>query len=305
MNPSAHPESPVVSVITPAFNAEQTLRDTVASVVAQEEKDWEHIVVDDASHDQTWRLMQGLAADDKRLRIFRCDTNRGPAAARNVALQHARGEFIALLDADDLLEPRYLTTMISVYRRAARDGRAIGVVGCDAFKIGPSGGLLSGTYRNTIRTPRRISTLTLLDRNVVFVSALVPRSVANAAGGFSESARGSEDHDLWIKIAEMGFEILVIDSPLVRYRVSEGSLSASTAQMHQTSQITYELALQRGLLSARERALAYRRLYGFRRLSEVDDEVVAWRRALGRAKAGLANPALAWRAVRARWIQSR
>ena len=92
---------PTVTVITPVFNALQTLERTVASVRGQDFADWELLLSDDGSTDGSVALADRLAAEDPRIRVLRCETNGGAARARNRALDAARGRYIAFLDSDD------------------------------------------------------------------------------------------------------------------------------------------------------------------------------------------------------------
>jgi glycosyltransferase involved in cell wall biosynthesis len=107
---------PRVSIVVPAHNAARFLGAAIASVRAQTFSDWEIVVVDDGSRDGTWELLQQDA--DPRVRSFRREQAGGPAVARNLALEHATGELVAFLDADDLLLPRYLESQLAYYEAA-------------------------------------------------------------------------------------------------------------------------------------------------------------------------------------------
>jgi glycosyltransferase involved in cell wall biosynthesis len=105
---------PAVSVVIPAYNRRGFLAQTLASVRAQAYPDREIIVVDDASTDGTEKWIAGRKIPD--LRFFRFRDNRGPAAARNKGVQEARGEFIAILDSDDLWTPDCLSSLMPAFR---------------------------------------------------------------------------------------------------------------------------------------------------------------------------------------------
>ena len=98
----------LVSIITPVYNAARWLPETLASVQAQTLTDWEHLLVDDGSTDESAMIVVGAAVADRRIRLLRTAQNSGPGAARNVALDAARGRFIAFLDADDVWYPEKL-----------------------------------------------------------------------------------------------------------------------------------------------------------------------------------------------------
>ena len=91
----------LVSVVTPVYNASTTLQKTIDSIRAQTYREWELILVDDASSDDSVRIAQAAVALDKRIHLIRLNDNRGAAVARNLALDAARGQYIAFLDADD------------------------------------------------------------------------------------------------------------------------------------------------------------------------------------------------------------
>lgn len=99
---------PLVSIITPAYNCKNAIKDTVNSVLSQTFKDFEWIIVDDCSSDGSFEFIKDLIKDDKRIVLLQTQKNGGSAAARNIALKHAAGRYITFLDSDDLLDPNYL-----------------------------------------------------------------------------------------------------------------------------------------------------------------------------------------------------
>lgn len=92
---------PLVSIITPAYNAERYLTDTVHSVLAQTYSNWELIIADDCSTDGTRKLLGDLSEADDRINVIYLEQNGGAAIARNAAIKQAKGRFIAFLDSDD------------------------------------------------------------------------------------------------------------------------------------------------------------------------------------------------------------
>ena len=113
---------PVISVIMANYNGAAYIADAVSSVRKQTLTNFEIIISDDASSDRSVDIVSGLAANDARIRLLRSDRNRGPAAARNRALEVARGEWIAIVDSDDFIHPTRLETLINF---AVRDGADI------------------------------------------------------------------------------------------------------------------------------------------------------------------------------------
>jgi len=116
----------LVSVIIPAYNAARFIRRTLVSVLAQTHPDLDVIVVDDGSVDETVSIVEAIARDDPRVRLFR-QKNSGVSAARNAALSVARGAYIAPLDADDLWHPAKLEKQLAVFANRPAN---VGLVYC-------------------------------------------------------------------------------------------------------------------------------------------------------------------------------
>ncbi len=98
----------LISIITPAYNVEPYIRSTIESVLSQTYENWEMLIVDDASTDETAKIAEEYATGDARIKVIRYTENQGAAAARNTALSRARGEYIAILDGDDMWLPEKL-----------------------------------------------------------------------------------------------------------------------------------------------------------------------------------------------------
>jgi teichuronic acid biosynthesis glycosyltransferase TuaG len=104
--------SELVSIITPTYNAEKFIRATIESVQNQTYQNWEMILVDDASTDETVKIISDFAEKDSRIKLFKLEKNSGNGFARNIALEKAVGKYIAYLDADDLWFPNKLEKQI-------------------------------------------------------------------------------------------------------------------------------------------------------------------------------------------------
>jgi glycosyltransferase involved in cell wall biosynthesis len=129
---------PLVSIVTPVYNAARWLPETLDTVRAQTLTDWEHILVDDGSTDNSLEIIEAAAAEDPRFRVLQSAGREGPSAARNMALDAARGRFIAFLDADDLWHPEKLARAVDWmtthnygfiyhdYRHMSHDGCLVG-----------------------------------------------------------------------------------------------------------------------------------------------------------------------------------
>jgi glycosyltransferase involved in cell wall biosynthesis len=267
---------PRVSVIMGAYNAQEYIAEALRSVEAQTYDDWEVVVCDDGSTDDTYGI---ASAFGERVRIVQHAKNSGLAAARNSAVRDSNGELIALLDADDWWLPSYLEQQTALFDAESRHGN-VGIVACNAYVLGPDG-MLPRTYAELIDAPANVTLARLLQGNHVFVSAISPRAVVESAGGFYEELRRVEDLDLWLRIVELGYRVAVTHQPLAVYRVTQGSLSSDPAAMAHAIQIVYRRALARGRLTPTERRVAHRELRLQRAVQQVvSPNGISYRRAL-------------------------
>lgn len=120
--------SEFVSVIMAAYNAEETIEAAIRSILLQTHDNFELIICDDASTDNTWCLMRSLADEDSRIKLIRQEKNRGSAVARNRCLLQAQGEYIAIMDADDLCSENRLAVQVSFLERH-REVAFVGLLG--------------------------------------------------------------------------------------------------------------------------------------------------------------------------------
>jgi len=263
---------PRVSVIIPAFDAADHIEQAIRSVGAQRYDDWEIVVCDDCSSDDTAELALGLG---DRVTLVRTEVNSGPAAARNLAIRHSRGELLALLDSDDYWLPAYLERKVALYD----SGENVGIVACNAALL-QSGRLLPETYMDVVHFPREVTLRRVLRANP-FANVLTSRRAVDEVGGFCPELARTQDFDLWIRILEAGYRTVATRDVLAVRRVHSKSWSSDVGVMAHYSQRTYRRALERGNLSRSERRVA-RRALRHKRLVErlVSENALSYRRAL-------------------------
>lgn len=210
---------PLVSVIIPTYNSEDTVREALRSVQEQTFTDYEVIVVDDASTDGTVECARSESSNLPNHRIIALVDNGGPAAARNKGVCGAKGKWIAFLDGDDVWLPWRLELQMDL---AAEHGSIEMFCGGTA-EMGqdvPEPPRRSGAPRFT-----RLSLADFAVRNEVATSTvLVRKRAVEEAGLLDTRFRGPEDYDLWMRIAARG-DVLKVEAPLSRYREVAGSLS--------------------------------------------------------------------------------
>ena len=248
---------PRVSVIIPAFNAEATLVEAVQSVEAQTYSDWEIVVADDASTDGTAAVAEGFGG---RVKLVRCSENRGPGPARNAAIEASQGELLALLDADDYWLPEFLSEQVALYDHTEAQSPGVGIVGSDALILGPDG-MATGTYRDRaqVAEPMTLSEM-LVGCPILTNTMVIPRAAFDEVGGFAPECLRAEDHDLFMRLAELGYAVAYNNKPLVVYRIHHQSVSLDVATMAHYSALVYQRALDRGKLGRRDRRIARGRL---------------------------------------------
>lgn len=215
---------PAVSVIVPAFNSEAYIAETLRSALAQTYEDFEVLVVDDGSADRTAEVAQQFSRADERVRVIR-QRNQGVSVARNTALAESRGEFLALLDSDDIWLPDYLTEQLRVMREWKAD-----IVSANATNLG---GPFDGLVLNRVRPGVHLLSLMDLIENEqsVCIFSVFHRRVFEGVGRFDRSMSGNEDYDYWLRAAAYGFRIAFNATPLGWYRRRPDSLSANEANM--------------------------------------------------------------------------
>lgn len=212
--------SQLVTVITPAFNASKTILESINSVRAQTYREFELIVVDDGSTDETFGTLERLAAEDPRIRPIRLERNGGtPAAAKNVALDMAEGEFIAFLDADDLWEPTKLELQVKEISKAAAD-----LCFTAGWKIDEEGNVIG-----EFSVPQRVGDLfpeLLLDYRINNQTVMLRRTALQklAEPRFNTSILIGEDFELFMRIAAQS-RVLSLSKKTAYYRCYEGSTS--------------------------------------------------------------------------------
>jgi len=208
---------PRVSVVIPTWNRRRHLEEAIASVLAQTYTDYEIVVVDDGSTDDTRAWLEGPGTD-RRVVTLRQE-NRGSSSARNAGIRAARGELIAFLDSDDLWLPRKLESQVALFDR----NPAVGFVFCGSAQVDGNG----ATSMSRIPTPdfRGRAALAMIRRNMMPTPTVVVRKrLALEAGPMYEDLRFGEDWNYWIRIAAR-CETDFVPEVLVHFRDTPGSLS--------------------------------------------------------------------------------
>lgn len=214
-------ERSLVSIIIPTYNSAEYIAETIDSALKQTYEPKEVIVVDDGSTDNTRDIIKSYV---RRVKYIRKE-NGGPASARNLGIKESNGEFIALLDSDDIWLPEKLEFQIKLIE----DDDRIGLVGCNSCWISKDGVILDnirkGEYRNY--TERRDFLRRLMFSNVVSSgsNACLRRECFEKVGLFDEDVnlKGVEDWDMWLRVFQY-YDIKFVEKILLKKREREGSV---------------------------------------------------------------------------------
>lgn len=260
---------PKISVIMPAYNAEKYIKEAIDSILGQTFRDFELIVLNDCSRDSTEAII--LSYQDPRVVYMKNEENLGVAGTLNRGLDHARGEYIARMDADDIALPHRLE------RQAAFLDAHPDVIGCG------SNAILFGELSGNTDMPfgdRNIRLRLALSNPFVHPTMLL-RKAGMQDARYDRSFEGREDYRMWMVLSQLG-KMENLPEPLLRYRVHKGQVTQkpddTKAQKHFRLKKTYYQELNIGLTAQMQEALCHAAYYG-----KVTDEPMA--RSL---KAGLA-----------------
>ena len=203
----------LTTVVMPAYDADETIRESVHSALAQTEPRLELVVVDDGSRRPVAEVLSDV--EDPRLRVIRHSRNRGPSAARNTAVAAARTPFVSQLDADDLWEPEYLETVMPRF-----EDPSIGLVYTNATILGHPGGhdtyIFDPSPHPIDRFPK------LAEKNPVpALTATMRTAAVVAAGGYARWLWLAQDYHLYLKLAAAGWRFDYVDRKLAKFRWPE------------------------------------------------------------------------------------
>lgn len=222
--------NPLISVIVPCFNQAEFLSETLQSVFDQSWQNWECIIVNDGSTDETEKLALEWCSRDNRFLYFK-QKNSGVSIARNAGIKIANGDFILPLDSDDLISSNYIQECVSVmlnepetkivYGRASFFGEKSGVWDLPKYNYD-----------------------LLLSRNIIFCTALYKKASWQKCGGYdSQFISGLEDWDFWLSIINEEDKIIRVDEIMFYYRIRplsrNSTISNDKDKMFQIHRLIY------------------------------------------------------------------
>ncbi|MDR1881225.1 MAG: glycosyltransferase family 2 protein [Prevotella sp.] len=206
--------NPKISIIVPCYNQDKYLPDTLQSVLNQDYANWECIIVNDGSPDNTEEVAGLWTAKDNRFRYFKKE-NGGLSDARNFGIKHASGEYILPLDSDDKIGPQYTSEAMDVFRNDPE------------VKVVYSNLVLFGTKNRKFRTPD-FDYKKLFEENLIFCSGIYRKSDFLQTPGYNTNMTGGlEDWDFWLGFIKKDDKVVKLEKYHFYYRIKEVSMLSS------------------------------------------------------------------------------
>jgi glycosyltransferase involved in cell wall biosynthesis len=207
-----------VSVITPNFNCEKYIAQTIESVITQTYENWEMIIVDDCSTDNSINIIEKYVNNEKRIKLIKLDKNSGVSNARNIGLQNAKGDYIAFLDSDDFWDKNKLQEQIGFIK-----DQNIPLSYTSYIKIDEKGEKIG-----EIKAPESVDYKKMLKSNFIACSsAIVKKEIITFNDAKFPKLKLQEDHAFWLSILKRGHIAYGLNKPLLFYRVRQDSASSN------------------------------------------------------------------------------
>ncbi len=236
-------ENPFVSVIMPCYNAENLLARSIDSVIAQRYQNWELLIIDDCSTDNSTKVIDEYCSKDSRIRHLRTSAQSGsPAEPRNMGIRNARGRYIAFLDSDDLWLPSKLEHQIAVFQNA---DDAVAVVFSDYEKFSDEANF---AQNRVVKAPKKITYQRLLKGNCI--GNLTGMFDTSKTGKIFQKQIGHEDYLFWLNCLKAGFLATNTRTVEARYRQVNTSISGNKGDAFKWTWSIYYNELKLGFLKS-------------------------------------------------------
>lgn len=218
----------LVSVIMPAYNCEKHVVEAINSVLAQTYQNWELLVLDDGSKDNTLQIIEEFSKNDPRIKALPNGKNMGVSATRNRGIDLASGEWIAFLDSDDMWNPKKLEKQLEVAEKKEAEFLFTG-----SSYINEQGEPFKGLFE----VPEKVTYKKLRNQNVISCSSVIIKRkyFENIK---MEKDEMHEDYAAWLRILKLGITAYGVNEPLLIYRISRNSKSGNKMK---TVKMTYKV----------------------------------------------------------------
>ena len=231
---------PKVSIIMPAYNAEKTVVQAINSVTGQTFRDFELIVIDDCSKDNTLSVIKKLAKEDERIVLLRNEKNSGVSQTRNYGISMAQGELIAFLDSDDMWREDKLEKQLEIFEKYDN-----AVISYTASSFINNEG---NPYKYVMQAPEKIDYKSLLRKNLLSCSSVMIMTEV-MKGIQMPNDRMHEDYYTWLTVLKNTDYAYGVNEPLLIYRLSANSKSANRIKSAKMTYNTYRAVGYNALVS--------------------------------------------------------
>jgi glycosyltransferase involved in cell wall biosynthesis len=213
---------PLLTVFTPVFNLERYIEETISSILSQEFTDFEYILIDDCSSDKTVEIIESF--NDPRIRLIKNNTNQGISFNRNLAIEEAKGKYIAMIDGDDIALQGRLEKQIEFLE----NNEDYGIVGTEIINIDEQGNQIGNIIR--FELPNSEIPSRMLFNNYIATSSTMIRLSSLGEIRFKKEFIVAEDYEVWIQLIRKA-KIGQIRIPLTKYRIHSNSISVKKKQL--------------------------------------------------------------------------
>lgn len=230
---------PLVSIITPLYNAEKYIEKTIFSIMEQTYTNWELFVIDDCSKDNSYKVVQKISEKDKRIKIIKLNENSGAAVARNTGIENANGRFIAFLDSDDTWHPKKLEKQIKFMLDNQYYFTYTGYYKVDE----------NAAFIKNAKMPKFINYNKLLKTN--YIGCLTVMYDSEKLGKvYFPLIRKRQDYALWLKLLKMIPYAYGLQEDLASYTVRSDSISANKVNVAKYTWTVYREVEKLSLIHA-------------------------------------------------------
>lgn len=222
----------LISVVMSAYNSEKYISDSISSILNQTYDHWELIIINDASSDNTLKIINQFSEKDSRIKVIDNKKNLGLTISLNIGINNSNGEFIARLDSDDLAEPSRLEKELDYLHSDPE----IGLVGSAAHLINSFGNRIGSM--NVMSQQYFVNRFLINLNPFIHSSIMIRKEALDDVGSYREKFRYSQDYDLILRLNDK-YKLSNIALPLIRWRVSDSSV---TMQHHTLQRIYADIA---------------------------------------------------------------
>lgn len=225
---------PFVTVFTPNYNREEVLPETIESILNQTYSNFEYIILDDGSTDNSWQIIQDYAKKDKRIKPYRNEENLRIVKTRNKGfeLSSSKAKYFAILDSDDIALPHRLELQVNFMEQNPE----FGLAGGNKYLIDENSEIFG--YRNYPTRNQEIKKVITRYNPIAQSCVLLRKTVIEQVGKYDEKWKYCQDYDYWLRVGKR-WKLRNLELPLIKYRISEEQVKSKN--MTETIRYTYKI----------------------------------------------------------------